>query len=107
MVRAFSHPDPAIARLVCHAIQNAGIESLVRGDVYGAAMGELPPVAAWAEVWIADDARLTEATALAHASMTDTPANAAAPWTCACGETLEGSFGTCWQCGAPAPPTEV
>ncbi len=103
MVRAFSHPDPAIAALVAHALGTAGIHHLLRNDGYGAAMGELPPVASWAEVWIADAARLAEATAIATASMTDAPADAA-PWTCAaCGETMEAQFGACWQCGALSP----
>ena len=102
MVRAFSHPDPAIAYLVHHAMENDGIEALVRNEALGAALGEVPPIAAWTEVWIADDARLAEATAIARASMTDAP-DGAPPWTCACGETMEAQFGACWQCGATRP----
>ena len=102
MVRAFSHPDPAIAYLVHHAMENAGIAALVRNEAVGAALGEVPPIAAWTEVWIADDTRLAEAAALAQASMTDRP-DGAASWTCAaCGETMEAQFSACWQCSAPS-----
>lgn len=105
MVCAFSHPDPAIATLVANAMDEAGIDSVLRNQGYGAAMGEIPPVAAWAEVWIADADRLDEATRIARSSMTDeTPT---APWTCAaCGEVSEGQFRACWQCGEPRPSDE-
>lgn len=95
MLRVFSHPDPAIAALVAGALDAEGIVATVRGTSYGAAMGELPPVAAWAEVWIADEARLAEAEALAQRAMADDAVDVA-PWMCpACGEAVDGVFGAC------------
>lgn len=106
MTIAFSHPDPAIAYLVHHAIENEGIEAIVRNEALGAALGEVPPIAAWVEVWVADDDRLADAVRIARASMTD--AAPTAPWTCpSCGETLEGQFHACWQCGEPRPAVEA
>jgi hypothetical protein len=106
MLRVFSHPDPAIAALVAGALDAEGIAATVRGTSYGAAMGELPPVAAWAEVWIADAGRAADAAAITRRAMPDDGAGDAAdaaPWTCpACGETVDGVFGACWACGAPA-----
>lgn len=104
MVRIFSHPDPAIAALVAGALDAEGIAATVRGTAYGAAGGELPPAAAWSEVWIADAARRADAESLARDAMADDTSDVApAPWTCpSCGETVEGVFGVCWACGAPA-----
>ena len=103
MTRVFSHPDPAIASLVAGALDAEGIAATVRGTAYGAAGGELPPAASWAEVWIADDARQADAEALARRAMSDDAADSA-PWTCpACGETSDGVFGACWACGAARP----
>ena len=103
MIRVFSHPDPAIAALVAGAMDDAGIAATVRGTAYGAAGGELPPAAAWSEVWIADAAQRADAEALARDAMAGEPlAGGTAPWTCAtCGETVDGVFGACWACGAP------
>ena len=102
MIRVFSHPDPAIAALVAGELDAEGIDATVRGTSYGAAMGELPPVAAWAEVWIADADRLADAAALARRAMAD-DAVETAPWTCpSCGETVDGVFAACWACGTPA-----
>ncbi|MEO0558275.1 MAG: hypothetical protein AAF170_08840, partial [Bacteroidota bacterium] len=58
--------------------------------------------AAWAEVWVAAGDRLADVEALVR-EVTDAPASTE-PWTCSsCGETVEGTFGTCWSCGADAP----
>lgn len=101
MVCAFSHPDPAIA---AHALANEGIASAVRSPALGAALGEVPPIAAWAEVWIADAARLDDAHRLVRRAMNRD--DEGAPWTCAsCGETHGAAFGACWQCGAASPST--
>ncbi len=103
MTRVYSHPDPSIAHLVQGALANAGITAIVQGDQLGSAMGEVPPIAAWAEVWVKDDHRLDDARALVAEVMTETE-TAPDPWTCpACGEVNDGQFGICWNCGAEAP----
>lgn len=103
MTLVYSNPNPAIARLVWNALDAEGIPAVVRGASNGAAGGELPPVAAWAEVWVADDGRLADSRALV-AEATAEPDPTAALWTCpACGETSEAHFGACWNCGAERP----
>lgn len=104
MPRVYSHPDPAVAHLVRGALDNAGIAAHVQGEGLGAAMGEIPPIAAWAEVWILDPARTEEAVAIVAESIPRDDEAAAPEWTCpTCGETVEGQFASCWQCGSPAP----
>lgn len=96
----YSNPDPSITHLVRNALENAGIDAVIQGQRPGAAMGELPPVAAWSEVWVTD--RVDEARAIVAEVTTDAPAGE--PWTCgACGETLEAHFGMCWSCGTARP----
>lgn len=103
MTRIYSHPDPALTHLVRNALEQIGVEAVVHGERPGAAMGEIPPVAAWSEVWVPDDARLDDARAVV-AEVTAEAAPDIEPWTCAdCGETVGGQFGACWSCGAPAP----
>ena len=103
MTRVYSNPDPSITHLVQGALANAGIDAVVQGERPGAAMGEVPPIAAWSEVYVRDGERLAEAQALV-ALVTAEPDADAAGWTCAsCGEPNEAQFGECWSCGASAP----
>ena len=103
MPRVYSHPDPAITHLVQGALANAGIDAVVQGERPGAAMGEVPPIAAWSEVWVGDGDRLADAQSIV-ALVTAEPDADAQPWTCpSCGETVESQFAQCWSCGADAP----
>ena len=104
MPRVYSHPDPSVAHIVRGALADAGIEAHVRGETPGAAMGEVPPIVAWAEVWVPAE-RAEAAAAIVASAIPSDDAAAAPAWTCpACHETVEGQFATCWRCGAEAPP---
>ena len=101
MTRVYSHPDPSIAHLVHNRIVQLGVPAVIQGNRAGAAMGEVPPIAAWSEVWVPDSA--VDQVAAVVAEVTTEPDGAAESWTCACGETLDGAFGMCWSCGTDAP----
>ena len=103
MTLVYSHPDPAVTHLVRGALEQIGVDAIVRGERPGAAMGEVPPVAAWSEVWASAADRHEEIEAVLR-DLTAEPDADAEPWTCAaCGETVEAHFGACWACGAAAP----
>ena len=100
MIRIYSTPNAPIAHLVRHALEGEGIAADVRGETRAAFVGEIPPIETWVEVWVRED-DVALAAPLVQTFVTDdaTPEG----WTCACGETLDGAFGTCWSCGADAP----
>ena len=98
MTRVYSHPDPAITHLVHNALVSAGIPTVVRGTQPGAAMGEIPPIAAWSEVWISE--RLDEAEAIVAEIRAEPDSDAPIQTCAACGETNESQFAVCWSCGA-------
>ena len=103
MTRVYSNPDPAVAHLVRNALAQIGVPAVVRNDGTATLM-DLPTVATWAEVWasVAED-RLGDVQQVV-AEVTGHAAPDAEAWTCAeCGESIEGSFGACWACGAPTP----
>jgi hypothetical protein len=92
--RAASLLQVAHARNVLIA---AGIPSELRNQYLAGAMGDLPMLETWPQVWVDDGLEAAARRALA--------VSAAAPsgvaWTCPhCGELLEPQFTTCWRCGA-------
>lgn len=100
MTRIYSTPNAPIAHLVRHALESEGIAGDVRGETRAAFVGEIPPIETWIEVWVGDE-DVERAAPIIRSFISDdaTPDG----WTCDCGETLDGSFATCWSCGASAP----
>lgn len=85
---------------VAHArnlLISAGIDSELRNQYLAGAMGDLPMLETWPQLWVDDSLEAAALRALASASAT--PAGAA--WVCPqCGEHLEAQFTSCWRCGA-------
>lgn len=86
---------------VRNVLASAGFDVELKNDRLWSALGEIPVVEAWPQVWVAD-ARDAER---ARRTLRDLDRGPAAPaWTCAaCGEWLEGQFTACWHCGAERP----
>ena len=88
---------------VAHArnvLISAGIESELRNQYLAGAMGDLPMLETWPQLWVDDAFESAALRALASAAA----APAGTPWTCSqCGEQLEAQFTTCWRCGAAFP----
>ena len=102
MTRVYSHPDPAITHLVMNRLRAVGVPAVVNGLAVGRGLGEVPPIAAWSEVWVADGSPLAEVEAVL-AEVTAEPTEEPEPWFCpTCEETVEGTFAVCWSCGLPA-----
>jgi hypothetical protein len=95
--RAASLLQVAHARNVLIA---AGIESELRNQYLAGALGDLPMLETWPQVWVEDALESAALRALEKAAA----APSGAPWVCAhCGEQLEPQFTTCWRCGAVNP----
>jgi hypothetical protein len=78
----------------------AGIESEMRNQYLAGALGDLPMLETWPQLWVEDDLENAALRALAVAAT----ATSGAPWTCAqCGEQLEPQFTSCWRCGGGPP----
>jgi hypothetical protein len=92
--RAASLLQVAHARNVLTA---AGIESELRNQYLAGALGDLPMLETWPQLWVEDPLEAAALRALEQAAR----APSGAPWTCGeCGEQLEPQFTTCWRCGA-------
>lgn len=88
---------------VAHArnvLISAGIDCELRNQYLAGAIGELPMLETWPQLWVDDPSESAALRALAAAAA----APAGAPWTCQhCGEKLEAQFTSCWRCGAAFP----
>lgn len=103
MRRLTSAPNLALATLWADLMKQAGFEASVQRAWAGSIAGEIPPDQALPEVWIEDDERLDEARRTLDA-LRNLPHRL---WACpACGETVDGPFEQCWNCGADRPRTE-
>ncbi|HEY2145500.1 MAG TPA: DUF2007 domain-containing protein [Steroidobacteraceae bacterium] len=79
----------------------AGIESELRNQYLAGALGDLPMLETWPQLWVEDDLEKAALRALEKAAAAPT----GAPWTCGqCGEKLEPQFISCWRCGGAFQP---
>lgn len=85
-----------------NVLESAGIPCEVRNDRLGGAMGEIPFVECWPELWVDQDRDAKRAETLIRQALSATPAGQ--DWHCErCGESIEGQFEQCWFCGAGRP----
>jgi hypothetical protein len=85
---------------VAHArnvLLTAGIPSELRNQYLAGALGDLPMLETWPQLFVEDADEPAAIRALAAALAVP----AGPPWTCGgCGERLEPQFTACWRCGA-------
>ncbi len=77
-----------------------GIACQLRNEKLSSAVGEIPFVECFPELWLIDDECLPRARMLLDGWLSSCAADPGEAWTCAgCGEICEGQFGACWACG--------
>ena len=86
-------------------LEAEGIRTDLRNAGSAGLAGEVPYTQVYPELWVLDNADETRARAIIkdyQEKSEDTPAGP--DWTCPkCGETVEGVFAECWNCGTTAP----
>lgn len=87
---------------VAHArnvLITAGIRCELRNQYLAGALGDLPMMETWPQLYVDDADERFALSALARAAAAAT----GTPWTCNnCGEQLEPQFTQCWRCGTEA-----
>ena len=72
----------------------------------GGAVGEIPFVECWPELWVRQPGDALRARGLIDQVLS--PGAQGEPWTCpGCGERIEPQFAQCWHCAAAAPSPEA
>ena len=78
-----------------------GIATVIRNEHLGAILGDMPFTETWPQLWVVNDLHFDRAGQLiSDAAGDESPAD---DWHCsACGESNEGQFAACWNCGRAA-----
>ncbi len=98
-LHVFSYRDRAQAGLIHEILSNEGIHCLLRNDQLSSALGEIPFVECYPELWVVDDEVFPRARTLLDGWL-EKADSGGSPWTCQrCGETCDEQFGACWSCG--------
>ena len=99
-LHVFNYWDRPQAGLLKEILAHEGINCTLRNDQLSSAIGEIPFVECYPELWVIDDEAFPRAQIFLQAWLKSDQA-ITEPWTCpVCGERIEGQFGACWACGA-------
>lgn len=102
-LQVFTHRDRPLALLLKERLSGEGIAILLRNDELATALGEIPFIECYPELWVVDDEVYPRARLLLDKWLDETR-EAGPEWTCpACGERIEGQFQSCWKCGGEEP----
>jgi Putative prokaryotic signal transducing protein len=103
MKKLYTEQNPLVVGHLKNLLESGGIRCTIKNLYLAGAIGELPPIECWPELWILDDQRYAEARRLLERTLA--PLRAVAdPWMCRkCGIEVEGEFSECWSCGGGRP----
>lgn len=90
--------------IVKDLLHHAEIPCIVRNENLSTALGELPITDSAPEIWILNDDDFPRALGLVESWRT-TDVTEQVAWVCRCGESIEGQFSSCWNCGVERPET--
>lgn len=105
MIEIYRAAHPALAHLLRGLLEAEGIEAVVTGEQAFSLRGETPiTTETLPRVSVLNDADAGRAREIAVAFDRGRPDTGPAGinWICpACGESVEGQFALCWNCGTP------
>jgi len=95
----FDFCERPLAGMYKELLAKEGVDCYIRNEQLSAALGEIPFIECYPELWVVDEEFYPRARMLLDAWLE--PVDHLEPdWICAgCGETVAGNFTTCWACG--------
>lgn len=102
MTRIFTNESLVLVSHIRNLLSEAGITTVVKNERLSGALGEIPYLETWPELWVIDATDAERARVLIAEAMSEAPAGS--NWRCpGCGEANESQFGACWRCQTAAP----
>jgi len=93
----YTHANNFIVLNAKNIVESASIKVFLKNEFSTGAVGELPPVDNWLELWVLEDLHYERAQQLLAVFDTQELAD----WQCAkCAETNGAAFDFCWNCAA-------
>jgi hypothetical protein len=103
MKKLYTAQNPLTISHLKNILESGGIKCVVKNLYLSSAVGELPPIECWPELWVVDDARYAEAQEVLNRTLAPVR-SVSKRWTCRkCGREVEGQFSECWNCGSERP----
>ena len=100
MKKLYTAQDPLTISHLKNILETGGVECVVRNTYLASAAGEIPPIECWPELWVVEDERYEEAQAVIKQTLAPVR-GLEKSWKCRnCGETIDGQFSECWNCGS-------
>ncbi len=96
MKKVYVSDNPIEVGLIKGLLDSEGICCVVKNQNLSGALGEIPPLECWPEIWITSNEDLPRAAEIVTAAQS-TPL-VSENWNCECGEEIEGQFTSCWNC---------
>jgi hypothetical protein len=98
MKRVYSAEHGLMTEHIKDILQEEGINCMMKNLNLAGAVGEIPPIECWPEVWILEDEDYDRASSIVEDLIKDSDEYRSS-WVCQCGEKIEGQFTACWSCG--------
>jgi len=103
MLKVYSAESIVLVAHLRNLLQNAGIRAHIRNERLAGALGEIPFLECWPELWIEHPGDALRARAIIEMEL-DAPQEVPSPWICrGCGESIGGQFTECGRCGDVRP----
>lgn len=96
MKKILTSQDIALVGFYKNILEDNGINAVVKNYYLTSGMGDIPPYDTIPELWILDE----DKEEMAKSLLADVKNP---PWTCKCGEMIDGQFEQCWKCGNNRP----
>ena len=92
MKKLYSAQDPLMIGHLKNVLESQGIECVVKNTYLAGAVGEIPPIECWPELWVVEDALYSIAAETLDKALAPL-GSVKKPWRCGkCGEEVEGQF---------------
>lgn len=99
MKKVYSADNTIDVGFLTAILEDNAISCLVKNQNLAGAMGEIPPLECWPEIWVTRDEDYQRAMDIVRETV-KTPSYLMQDWSCSCGELIEGQFSACWSCGS-------
>lgn len=96
MKKVYTHENQFIVNNIKNLIEAENISTFLKNEFTQGAIGEIPALDTWPEIWILEDSDFDKANAIVIQSQ---EGGRRSEWVCnSCAEHNDSSFEVCWQC---------